>query len=154
MMNDRAAARMNAMEETGELYLGTSCRLITKDLYRTIEFEETFLRNPCKGCGSEHTLLREIGEINDIPQYDYRCNVIDHLPLYRNNNPEQIKVQFRLRVTPFVSNCGYDLDQAMSRLATLRRSAVGDHEAPEIYDSFINEVRKFCVEEEVRRLRG
>jgi hypothetical protein len=143
---------MNATEEDGELYLGTKCCLIGNDLYGTSAFNEMFLERPCKGCGADHTLLREIGRVNGVPQYDYRCNVIDHKPLYREEDNGQLRVLFRLRVRPFILDCGYDLDQAIARLTSLRGNPVGDHETPELFDSFANEARTLIVVEQIRRL--
>ena len=147
-------ARMNATEATGEIFLLAESCLIGKELYESDEFVGTFLMRPCRGCGSQHTLLREIGRIDDVPQYEYKCNVIDPRPLYTDGNGDQLRVQFRLGTLSFTMDCGYDLAEANWRIEIMRSEPIGDHEPPELFDSFANEVRRLCLVEEQRRLRG
>ena len=144
---------MNATEEEGELCLDTRCHLIGEELYETSDFYEMFLQSPCKGCGGNHTLFRIIENPSGVPQFEYRCNVIDHQPLYLDSQLEQLRVHFRLRVTPFIRDCGYDLDQTVARLVILRGNPIGDHESPGIFDSFANEARTLIVVEQIRRQR-
>ena len=154
-MNEAATARMNATVSTTEIHLRTECREFNEEWYENTLFQETFFREPCRGCGSNHSILREIGRLEcGTPLYEYRCNVIEPSPLYIDNNVRRLKVQFRLGTSNFALDCGYNLDHALARLEFLRGGGSGSGDMPSIFDSFINEVRRLCVEEEVRRIRG
>jgi len=152
--NNTATARMNAREEPGVLYIHTVCRVFNKEWFERRPFQETFFKAPCRGCGSSHSLLREIGRVDEVPQYEYRCNVIEPNPLYEDGDLTQLKVRFRLGTWSFAIDCGFDYDQALQRLAILRGNRAEDSEAEGAFDSFTNEVRRLCVMDEVWRRRG
>jgi hypothetical protein len=80
--------------------------------------------------------------------------VVTTRPLYEDDNIESLRIQFKLGSLSFVLDCGYDWDEATMRLNILRDEPIGDHEAPELFDSFINEVRQLCIAEEVRVSKG
>jgi len=149
-----AFTSMNARKNRGEIHLRTDCPEFPEDWFERPQFQETFFKEPCKGCGSSHSLLREIGRMDDAPIYEYRCNVIDPSALYQNNNLGPLKIHFRLGTFAFSQDCGYNLDEALRRLKIIKGGRSGDSEVHSIYDSFANEVRSLCVDLEVRRTRG
>jgi hypothetical protein len=149
-----AAARMQAREEPGVLYLLTTCRTFNIDWFERPLFKDMLFREPCRGCGSNHSLLREIHNEEGAPLYEYRCNVIDPTPLYEDDDITQVKLRFRLGTRTFAIDCGHDLDQALQRLAILRGNRPDDSDVQGAFDSFTNEVRRLCIMEENWRLRG
>ena len=152
--NNTATATTYAREEPGVRYVYTECRAFSMDWFIRPIFQETFFRAPCRGCGSNHSLLREIGGVGEIPQYEYRCNVIEPTPLYENDDMTQVKMRFRLGTWSFTIDCGYDLEHALQRLVILRGNRNDDRAAHETFDSFTNEVRRLCNMERTWRERG
>ena len=145
---------MQAREEPGVLYLLTTCRPFKIDLFEMPLFQNMLFRQPCRGCGSSHSLLRQIENVHGTPQYEYRCNVIDPTPLYEDDDSTQVIIRFRLGTRTFAIDCGHDLDLALQRLAILRGNRAEDSDVQGAFDSFTNEVRRLCVMEEVWRTRG
>ena len=149
------AARMNASMVTSEMYLKTKGRIIPMRLFNTERFKRSFLRRPCSGCGSEeHSLLTEVDTLNEIPQYEYECSVVDHYSLYQSDNRDEIHITLRLKAESFVEDCQYDLDRATSRIYELKKgyATTSDHEG--YFDTFLNDVRGVCIEYEIRTIRG
>ena len=147
------AARINAMDTTGEMYLVTQRLVLVKEQFETEIFKESFLRAPCSGCGSEeHSLLVEVDTLDGTPQYEYGCSIVDHYPIYLNDNRDEINAIFRLRATAYAEECNYDLDQAKERLLELEGGAEAISEGH--FDAFLNDVRRLCIEHELQSIRG
>jgi hypothetical protein len=135
-------------------HMTISC-VIDAKWFETPIFKTTFLEQPCRGCGSNHSLLKEIGCINGIPHYVYRCRVVEPSSLYLDNNSTRIRINFRIEAEALASGCRYDFNEALQRMGILMKSGkIEDEESYDAFEQFFKQVHAICETEFTRKPIG
>jgi hypothetical protein len=111
-------------------------------------FQTRFLQPPCQGCGSaDHPLLSLVSSTvhcDDI-KYDYTCPVVDRTPLY-SSDFNGIKILYSLGARSYAEHYNYNLDEASTK--DILRANHQRQTRPECFDTFLNDVRRFCLQHE------
>ena len=80
---------------------------------------------------------------NDNVKYEYRCHIIEPSPLYKKNS-NKINITYLLSSRTYAEYYKYDTNIATDK--DILRANHTRHKQPDYYDTFMNDVRRVCLE--------
>ena len=141
---------MNPTEKTTDIHIRFNKQMDSSDNTLNSKFQTRFIQTPCQGCGSsEHPLLKLKTDVinSDEVEYTYECPVVESFPLYTVGSKD-IKITYLLSARTFAEYYKYDLEVAFHK-EILRANRTRDTR-PEYYDTFMNDVRRICLQHHER----